>query len=99
MYTAYSHCLNMYHLYLQAGHVYICDLKIMDGLPCKDVSYCAAPLCLLYVDNNNNLVPIAIQLKQTPGSENPIFLPSDHWADGPWPRFTTRVHITRYKYM
>ena len=65
----------------QAGHVYICDLTILEGLKTREGWYCPAPLCLLYVNKNNNLVPIAIQLKQTPGSDNPIFLPSDHWAD------------------
>ena len=66
---------------IQAGHVYICDLKIMDGLPCQKGYYCSAPLCLLYVNRSDQLVPIAIQLKQQPGGDNPIFLPSDNWAD------------------
>ena len=68
--------------YLQNGHVYICDLsEIMDGLPCREGCYCPAPICLLYVNGANKLVPIAIQLKKTPGSDNPIFLPSDNWFD------------------
>ena len=66
---------------LQAGHVYICDLKIMDGLPTREGQYCAAPICLLYVNGSGQLVPIAIQLQQKPGKENPIFLPSDGWID------------------
>ena len=53
----------------------------MDGLPCKEGCYCPAPICLLYVNGNNNLVPIAIQLKRIPGPDNPIFLPSDNWFD------------------
>ena len=44
-------------------------------------TYSSAPLCLLYVNKANQLVPIAIQLKQEPGSDNPIFLPTDSWAD------------------
>ena len=64
------------------GHVYICDLsEIMDGLKCREGYYCAAPICLLYVNKSMKLVPIAIQLKKTPGPDNPIFLPSDHWFD------------------
>ena len=53
----------------------------MDGLPCKQDHYCAAPLCLLYVNAAKNLVPIAIQLKRQPGEDNPIFLPSDSRTD------------------
>ena len=53
----------------------------MDGLPCKEGCYCPAPICLLYVNGANKLVPIAIQLKKTPGPDNPIFLPSDNLFD------------------
>ena len=66
---------------MQAGHVYICNLKIMEGLPCRKDYYCCAPMCLLYVNGSKQLVPIAIQLKQEPGDENPIFLPSDNLMD------------------
>ena len=53
----------------------------MDGLPCKSDAYCAAPICLLYVNEAGQLKPIAIQLGQTPGSDNPIFLPTDRRVD------------------
>ena len=53
----------------------------MDGLPTREGQYSAAPMCLLYVNGNNQLVPIAIQLKQEPAEDNPIFLPSDNWID------------------
>lgn len=66
---------------MKAGHIYICNLKVMDGLTCQPGWYCAAPICLLYVNKKRQLVPIAIQLKQKPGSDNPIFYPSDHWPD------------------
>ena len=62
--------------------MYICDLSTyMDGLPCRKGYYCPAPICLLYVNTANKLVPIAIQLKKDPGDDNPIFLPTDHWID------------------
>ncbi len=48
----------------QAGHVYICDLKIMEGLPTRSGQYSCAPICLLYVNSSKQLVPIAIQLRQ-----------------------------------
>jgi arachidonate 5-lipoxygenase len=63
---------------MEDGHVYICDLEIMDGVSCKDGTYCAAPLCLLYVNAVGQLKPIAIQLGQKPGNDNPKFLPTDH---------------------
>ena len=66
---------------IQGGHVYICNLKIMDELPTRGGQYSTAPICLLYVNGSDQLVPIAIQLKQVPGEENPIFLPSDNWID------------------
>ena len=53
----------------------------MYGLPCQEGYYCAAPICLLYVDKAGQLLPIAIQLKKEPGEDNPIFLPTDHWID------------------
>ena len=53
----------------------------MDGLPTRKGQYSAAPICLLYVNGNNQLVPIAIQLKQELAEDNPIFLPSDEWID------------------
>ena len=53
----------------------------MDGLPCKEDYFCAAPLCLLYVNACKQLVPIAIQLKRQPAEDNPIFLPTDNRVD------------------
>ena len=53
----------------------------MNNLPCRDGYYSAAPVRLLYVNGNNQLVPIAIQLKKEPGQDNPIFLPGDYWID------------------
>ena len=69
------------HTHTKDGHVYICNLKIMEGLQCRKGYYCCAPMCLLYVNGSDQLVPIAIQLNQKPGDENPIFLPSDHLMD------------------
>ena len=66
---------------LQEGRVYLCALEIMDGVPCKEGTYCTAPLCLLHVNAAGQLKPISIQLGQKPGKDNPIFLPSDSWVD------------------
>ncbi|XP_078284639.1 polyunsaturated fatty acid 5-lipoxygenase-like isoform X2 [Rhinoraja longicauda] len=67
---------------IKEGNIYLADYKIMDGVPANatdpcTIQYLSAPICLLYNNSRNRLVPIAIQLKQEPGPENPIFLPTD----------------------
>ncbi|XP_069033964.1 arachidonate 12-lipoxygenase, 12S-type isoform X2 [Embiotoca jacksoni] len=66
---------------VQAGNIYLLDYSIMDGVPSNTIKglrqHIAAPLCLLYQHPDRGLVPIAIQLGQTPGLDTPIFLPSD----------------------
>lgn len=66
---------------LQKGNLFIVDYKILQHIPTNIIQgqkqYLAAPLCLLYQTPSGDLLPIAIQLSQTPGSDSPIFLPSD----------------------
>jgi hypothetical protein len=63
------------------GYVYIVDYKLLDNIPTvhrdADHRYIAAPIVLLYVRPNGNLVPLVIQLKQTPGPDNPIWTRHD----------------------
>uniref|UniRef100_UPI00398ED148 polyunsaturated fatty acid 5-lipoxygenase-like isoform X1 n=2 Tax=Pristiophorus japonicus TaxID=55135 RepID=UPI00398ED148 len=71
---------------MEKGNIYLADYEMMEGVPanCTDpctTQYLAAPLCLLYNNSKNKLVPIAIQLKQSPGPENPIFVPTDNSND------------------
>ncbi|XP_036912606.1 polyunsaturated fatty acid 5-lipoxygenase isoform X1 [Sturnira hondurensis] len=67
---------------VEQGNIFIVDFKLLDGIdanktdPCT-LQFLAAPICLLYKNQANKIVPIAIQLNQVPGDENPIFLPSD----------------------
>lgn len=63
---------------VQDKKLFLIDHKIVQGLPVvnKD-SELSCPLALFYLDNSNQLRPIAIQLKQDPGPNNPVFLPSD----------------------
>ncbi|EPQ01640.1 Arachidonate 5-lipoxygenase [Myotis brandtii] len=67
---------------IEQGNVFIVDFELLDGIdanktdPCT-MQFLAAPICLLYKNLVNKMVPIAIQLNQVPGEENPIFLPSD----------------------
>ncbi|XP_030043414.1 hydroperoxide isomerase ALOXE3-like [Microcaecilia unicolor] len=66
---------------LMKGNIFIVDYKILDGIPGNVIKgsqqYIAAPLCLLFVTPEHQLIPIAIQLSQIPGPKSPIFLPSD----------------------
>ncbi|XP_054457768.1 arachidonate 12-lipoxygenase, 12S-type [Anoplopoma fimbria] len=69
------------HKELKAGNIYLLDYAIMDGVPTNTIrgkpQFIAAPLCLLYHHPDDGLIPIAIQLDQTPGLDTPIFLPRD----------------------
>ncbi|XP_026886847.2 hydroperoxide isomerase ALOXE3-like [Electrophorus electricus] len=70
---------------MEKGNVFLCDYERLRGLDgnliCKKQQYLAAPLCLLFSTPQETLVPIAIQLFQEAGPENPIFLPSDSEHD------------------
>ncbi|XP_077428040.1 arachidonate 12-lipoxygenase, 12R-type-like [Vanacampus margaritifer] len=70
---------------LQQGNIYLCDYKNLDGMQANIVQgiqqYLMAPLVLLHKRPDDKLMPIAIQLKQTPADDNPIFLPTDSMYD------------------
>ncbi|KAK7096851.1 polyunsaturated fatty acid 5-lipoxygenase-like isoform X2 [Littorina saxatilis] len=68
---------------IEQKRLFVCDLKILDGLPVRPNFVLCAPIGLFFVDSSEQLRPIAIQLFQTPGPDNPIFLPTDYsltWA-------------------
>ncbi|KAM8975440.1 hydroperoxide isomerase ALOXE3-like isoform 2-T2 [Pelodytes ibericus] len=73
-------------LELQKGNIFLLDYKILQGIPGNTINglkqYITAPMCLLWRSFDNYIIPIAIQLGQTPGAETPIFLPSD--AEWDW---------------
>lgn len=70
---------------MQKGNIFLCDYKILDGVKPNIINgkkqYVMAPLVLLHKTPDNQLTPIAIQLKQTPAVDNPIFFPSDSEYD------------------
>ncbi|XP_077340609.1 polyunsaturated fatty acid lipoxygenase ALOX15B-like [Lithobates pipiens] len=70
---------------LQNGHIFLADYEVLQGVPTNTINekpqYIAAPMCLLWKNPQDQLVPIAIQLSQTPGKNVPIFLPSDSEYD------------------
>ncbi|XP_068580797.1 hydroperoxide isomerase ALOXE3-like isoform X2 [Cebidichthys violaceus] len=70
---------------LKKGNIFLYDQKKMDGIPPRSYNgeplHVTAGLCLFYVNPENKLMPIAIQLHQQPSEQNPIFLPSDPETD------------------
>ncbi|CAK6984721.1 polyunsaturated fatty acid lipoxygenase ALOX15B-like [Scomber scombrus] len=70
---------------MKTGNVFLCDYKLLDGVMTNTINnkkqYLAAPLVLLHRTPDEKLMPIAIQLKQKPGEDNPIFLPTDSKYD------------------
>ncbi|XDV21730.1 hypothetical protein PO909_026756 [Leuciscus waleckii] len=70
---------------MKKGNIFLSDYKMMDGLVGNVVSgrqqYLTAPLVLLYCNPHGMMLPIAIQLRQQPSKDNPIFLPTDSKAD------------------
>ncbi|XP_030604419.1 hydroperoxide isomerase ALOXE3-like [Archocentrus centrarchus] len=70
---------------IEKGHIFLCDYKLLDGVEPNIISgkqqYLTAPLVLLWKNDEDELVPVAIQLKQNPGEDNPIFYPSDSEYD------------------
>ncbi|XP_056598343.1 polyunsaturated fatty acid 5-lipoxygenase-like [Triplophysa dalaica] len=71
---------------LEKGNIYIADYEILDGLTENKINqntkfYLTAPICLLYNNRLDQIVPIAIQLSQRPGESSPIFLPNDKEHD------------------
>ncbi|XP_073716903.1 polyunsaturated fatty acid 5-lipoxygenase-like [Misgurnus anguillicaudatus] len=70
---------------IEAGNIYIADYEILNYLEANKTDkwqyYLTAPICLLYKNRLDQIVPIAIQLSQTPGKTSPIFLPTDNDYD------------------
>ncbi|KAK7912867.1 hypothetical protein WMY93_013078 [Mugilogobius chulae] len=70
---------------MKEGNIFLCDYKLLDGVKTNvingEVQYLAAPLVLLHKTPANELKPVAIQLKQTPAEDNPIFVPTDSEYD------------------
>jgi hypothetical protein len=57
--------------------LYITDYWVLEGIPAQAGRRMPAPISLLWVDDDDDLMPIAAQLSQTPGPEAPIFTPED----------------------
>lgn len=68
---------------MRKGNIFLYDQKKMDGIPAEvfNGEPLHAGLCLFYLNPDKKLMPIAIQLRQQPSEQNPIFLPSDSETD------------------
>ncbi|XP_068433599.1 hydroperoxide isomerase ALOXE3-like [Clinocottus analis] len=70
---------------MKKGNIFLSDQKKMDGITPRaydgEPLHVTAGLCLFYMNPENKLMPIAIQLHQQPSERNPIFLPSDSKTD------------------
>uniref|UniRef100_A0A8D3BR83 Lipoxygenase domain-containing protein n=1 Tax=Scophthalmus maximus TaxID=52904 RepID=A0A8D3BR83_SCOMX len=70
---------------MKRGNIFLCDYKRLDGVQANTINgkrqYLMAPLVLLHKTPNDKLMPIAIQLRQTPADNNPIFNPADSCYD------------------
>ncbi|KAM4603992.1 polyunsaturated fatty acid lipoxygenase ALOX15B-like isoform 3-T3 [Polymixia lowei] len=70
---------------MQKGNMFLLDYKRFDGVKANIINgkkqYLMAPLVLLHRTPDDKLMPIAIQLKQKPADDNPIFFPTDSEYD------------------
>ncbi|XP_023814400.1 arachidonate 12-lipoxygenase, 12R-type-like [Oryzias latipes] len=70
---------------MMKGNIFLCDYNILDGVETNTINgrkqFLAAPLVLLHKNEDDEMMPIAIQLKQKPGRDNPIFFPTDSEYD------------------
>ncbi|KAL6096376.1 alox12b [Pungitius sinensis] len=70
---------------MERGNIFLVDYRLLDGLTANTVNrkqnYLTAPLVLLHLNPDRQLLPVAIQLKQSPDETNPVFYPEDLAAD------------------
>ncbi|XP_061182688.1 polyunsaturated fatty acid 5-lipoxygenase-like [Saccostrea echinata] len=57
--------------------LFITDLEILNGISVIEGYVCPTPIALFFVDARGQLMPVAIQLFQQKGPDNPVFLPTD----------------------
>ena len=60
--------MNIFLCLLQEGNIFIVDYELLDGIDANKTDPCthqflAAPICLLYKNLANKIVPIAIQVR------------------------------------
>jgi hypothetical protein len=63
---------------LEASRLYMVSYPDLEGIQPKPGRYVTAPICLLYLNGQKKLLPIAIQLGQSPEA-GPVFTPRDEF--------------------
>jgi len=70
---------------IEAGNMFIINHEFLVGIHCGKYQgeqlHLPAPICLLYLRPDDQLVPVAIQHGQQPGKEFPIWTPKDKEDD------------------
>ena len=75
---------------LDERRVFLCDWKDVAGAPLVLGRFQAAPMALFWLDDSRTLMPLAIQLGQSPAEAPVIFTP----ADDVWLWLTARTYVT-----
>lgn len=66
---------------LAERRLFLQDYEILQGLEPEFGRFCVAPMCLFWLDDHGRLMPLAIQLGQSPAEAGTIFTPNDdHWT-------------------
>jgi hypothetical protein len=75
---------------LTAEHrLFLLDYRILDGLQPVFGRFCTAPMCLFWREDSGRLMPLAIQLGQSPAEAPIIFTP----RDDPWLWLLARTFV------
>ncbi|CAG0890566.1 unnamed protein product [Cyprideis torosa] len=62
---------------IEKKRLFIIDLEILQGIYRRPEAQLCAPLALFFRRESGYIYPVAIQLNQNPGPDNPVFTPSD----------------------
>ena len=66
---------------LAQQRLFLLDYEILQGLEPEFGRFCVAPICLFWLDDQDRLMPLAIQLGQSPVEAEIIFTPrDDYWT-------------------
>lgn len=74
---------------LAEGRLFITDYAALQDVPLNIGCYLTAPISLFWVDEQRKLMPLAIQLGQSPADAPVIFTPADPW----WVWLTARTFV------
>lgn len=74
---------------LAERRLFLQDYEILQGLEPEFGRFCVAPICLFWLDGQGRLMPLAIQLGQSPAEAGVIFTPKDDR----WTWLTARAFV------